>query len=163
MQPWEKYLAPWDKWVIFGNHVAIQECFFFRWLITCRMWAPRIWLRPRVYWHTLRSQPGIRCRRRMLAIADLRRWEKFFFLHLAEPSPAWRQGLKPFQCWDYFNLKYKNSKDFENHLNPCMLVFIGKLALASNIWVPICQGFSHFQAFFTLFCIEQISHHQLKG
>ena len=29
-----------------------------------------------------------------------------------------------------------------------MLVFIGKLSLSTNIWVPICQGFSHFSAFF---------------
>ena len=60
-------------------------------------------------------------------------------------------------------LKAKNSNIFKNHLNPVMLVFIGKLSLSTNIWVPICQGFSHFLAFFTLYCIDQISHQKLKG
>ena len=59
-------------------------------------------------------------------------------------------------------LRHKNSKEFENHLNPVMLVFIGKVSLSTDIWVPICQCFSHFSALFTLFCIDQISHQQLK-
>ena len=47
---------------------------------------------------------------------------------------------------------------FENHLNPIILVCIGKLSSSTFRWVPICQGFGHFSAFFTLFCIDQISH-----
>ena len=31
----------------------------------------------------------------------------------------------------YFRPKYKDSKIFENHLNPVMLVFIGKLPLST--------------------------------
>ena len=31
-----------------------------------------------------------------------------------------------------FLTKHKNTKKFENHLNPAMLVFIGKLLLSAN-------------------------------
>ena len=35
-------------------------------------------------------------------------------------------------------------KNTENHLNLAMLVFIEKLLLSTNKWVPMCQGFSYF-------------------
>ena len=54
-------------------------------------------------------------------------------------------------------------EDFENHLNPVMLVFIGILSLSTIRWVPICHGFSHFSRFFASFCIGQISRQQSKG
>ena len=34
--------------------------------------------------------------------------------------------------------KAHKAKIFENHLNPVMLVFIGKLLLSAFGWVPIC-------------------------
>ena len=34
--------------------------------------------------------------------------------------------------------KPKDAKIFENHLNPVMLVFIGKLSRSTLRWVPIC-------------------------
>ena len=53
--------------------------------------------------------------------------------------------VEPFQCWGYFRPKHK---DFEKkHLNPAMLVFIEWLSLSTFRWVPICQGFGHFQVF----------------
>ena len=50
--------------------------------------------------------------------------------------------LKPFQCWRYFHPKHKDTKIFENHLYPVMLVFIRKLSPSSFRWVPMCQGFN---------------------
>ena len=50
--------------------------------------------------------------------------------------PQWVS--KTYQCY----LKHKNTKYFENPLNPIMFVFIGKLMLSSNIRVPLCQGVS---------------------
>ena len=44
--------------------------------------------------------------------------------------------------------KAQGCKIFENHLNPVILVFIGKLSLRALRWVPICQGFGHFPGFF---------------
>ena len=41
----------------------------------------------------------------------------------------------------------KKQNNSENHLNPVMLVFIGKLSRSTVRWVPICQGFSHISAF----------------
>ena len=49
-------------------------------------------------------------------------------------------------------------KIFETHLNPVMLVFIGKLLLSTLRWVPMCQGFRHISSFFASFCNGQISH-----
>ena len=44
------------------------------------------------------------------------------------------------------------------------LVFGSQNSLVhGNLWVPICQGFSHFFRFFAQFCIGQISHQQHKG
>ena len=43
-------------------------------------------------------------------------------------------------------------KVFENHLNPVMLVLIGKLSLSTLRWVPIVS-----------FCIDQLIHQQHKG
>ena len=59
--------------------------------------------------------------------------------------------LWPVQCWGYFCPKHKDAKIFENHLNPVMLVFIEKLLLGTNKWVPMCQGF------FALFCISKLA------
>ena len=33
--------------------------------------------------------------------------------------------IKPIQCWGYFHPKHQDTKIFEKHLNPVMLVFIG--------------------------------------
>ena len=38
---------------------------------------------------------------------------------------------EPFQCSGYFRPKHKDTKTFEKHLNPVMLVFIGKLSLST--------------------------------
>ena len=40
-----------------------------------------------------------------------------------------------------FNFKHKDTKTFENHLNPVVLVFIGKLLLLMSTHVP---GFKSF-------------------
>ena len=62
-----------------------------------------------------------------------------------------------------FIQSYKNTKIVENHLNPVMLVFIGKLSLSTLRWVPIFQGLSHFSGFLHCFFIGQIGHQQHKG
>ena len=43
--------------------------------------------------------------------------------------------------------KHKDANIFENHLNPAMLAFIGKLLLSTLKWVPMCQNFNHFSGF----------------
>ena len=45
---------------------------------------------------------------------------------------------------------YPISPVLEIHLNPVMLVFIGKLSLSSFRCVPMCQGFRHFSGFFCI-------------
>ena len=50
------------------------------------------------------------------------------------------------------------TQKIENHLNPLMLVFIGKFMLITNKWVPMYWGFRYSLAFFALFCINQMSH-----
>ena len=56
-----------------------------------------------------------------------------------------------------FVRKHKEAKIFENHLNPVMLVFIGKLSLSTLRWVPICQGFSHFLGLLQHFVLAKLS------
>ena len=63
-------------------------------------------------------------------------------------------------CWGYFHLWQKNTKSFENHLNPVMLVFIGKLSLSDEY--PHASVSVFFSAFLHHFCDEQISHQQPK-
>ena len=53
-------------------------------------------------------------------------------------------------------LPKEDAKIFENHLNPVMLVFIGKLSPSTLRWVPISQGFSHFSVFFALFILDKL-------
>ena len=45
------------------------------------------------------------------------------------------------------HLKDKEAKIFENHLNPVMLVLIGKLSLSTLGWVPMCQVAAIFSFF----------------
>ena len=54
--------------------------------------------------------------------------------------------------------KSKDAKIFENHLNPVMLVFIGKPSLSTHV-----PGFQSFFSVFASFCNDQISHQQQKG
>ena len=49
-------------------------------------------------------------------------------------------------------------KQFEPHLNPVLLVCIGKLSLSTLRRVPICQYFSHFSGFLHHFCIGLSCH-----
>ena len=66
-------------------------------------------------------------------------------------APGMR-GLDVSRWWVSFTLIPSNAEAtfvqiariFENHLNPVMLILIGKLSLRTLIWVPICQGSSHF-------------------
>ena len=60
-------------------------------------------------------------------------------------------------CWGYFRPKHKNAIFFENHRNPVMLVFIGKLLMSTLRWVPICQGFGHFSAFLHNFVLAKLA------
>ena len=46
--------------------------------------------------------------------------------------------------------KAQDTKIFENHLNPVMLVLIGQLSLSTLRRIPMCQGFS---IHFWVFCI----------
>ena len=68
----------------------------------------------------------------------------------------WLSSCEPFQCWGYSCPKYKDTKVFDNHQNPVMLVFIGKLSLSTLRWVPICQGFDHFSGFLHLFVLTKL-------
>ena len=45
----------------------------------------------------------------------------------------------------YFHPKHKDAKIKKKHIIPVMLLFIGKLLLSTLRWVPMCQGFNHFQ------------------
>ena len=67
-----------------------------------------------------------------------------------------------YQCWGYFCPMHKDAKIFENHLNPCILVFFEKLSPSALRWVPICQGFRDFSGFLHHLCIGQLSHQQHK-
>ena len=55
---------------------------------------------------------------------------------------------------------HKSKEKFKDLSNPAMLVCIEKLLMGTIRWVPICQGFDDFQAFFASFCIHQISYQQ---
>ena len=60
-------------------------------------------------------------------------------------------AFKPFHCWGYSCPKHKDAKNFENHPNPVMLVFIGKISLSTLKWVFMWYGFSyHFLLHFIL-------------
>ena len=79
-------------------------------------------------------------------------------------SPSYCHGFRlPFQCWGYFRPKHKNANYFENHQNPVMLVFIGKLLMSTLRWVPICQGFGHFSGFLHHFLLPQVATSSLRG
>ena len=56
-------------------------------------------------------------------------------------------------------LSYKAQwrKDFENYLNPVLLVFIEKLILSTVGWVPMCQGFSNFSGFLHHFVLAKLA------
>ena len=72
-------------------------------------------------------------------------------------------GLTPsLQCWGYFCLKHKNAKIVENHLNPVMLVFIGKPSMSTFKWVPIGQGFGHFSGFLHHFVLAKLANSSIK-
>ena len=53
--------------------------------------------------------------------------------------------------------KHNVATIFENHLNPVMLVFIGKLSLITLRWVPMCQGFSNFHCFLHHFVLAKLA------
>ena len=48
-------------------------------------------------------------------------------------------------------------KERKSFWNPAMLVFIGKLLLSTNKWVPMWQGFSHFSPFFYYFVLARLT------
>ena len=51
----------------------------------------------------------------------------------------------------------QSTRIFENHLNPVMLVFIGKLLLSTLRWVPICHGFGHFSGVLLHFVLAKLA------
>ena len=55
------------------------------------------------------------------------------------------------------SLSTRTQSFFENHLNPVMLVFIGKLMMSTLRWVPIYQGLNHFQVFSIIFVLEKLA------
>ena len=57
----------------------------------------------------------------------------------------------------YFRSMHKNTKLFENYLNPAMLVFIGQLSLRTLRRVPMCQGFSHFAGLLHHFVLAKLA------
>ena len=64
--------------------------------------------------------------------------------------------------WGYFHPQHKDAKNFENYLDPALLVFIGKLSLSSLRWVPYGRV-SIISQVFCIICIGQISHQQHMG
>ena len=73
---------------------------------------------------------------------------------------AWKipgKFLLPFCCWAYICPVHKKVNKLWNHCNTLMVVFIGKLSLSTIRWVPICQGFSHFSAFFHHFMLAKLA------
>ena len=53
--------------------------------------------------------------------------------------------------------KHKDTKIFENHLNPVILVFIKKLSQSTLRWVLMCQGFNQFPAFLHHFVLAKFA------
>ena len=51
----------------------------------------------------------------------------------------------------------KNATIFEVHLNPVILVLIGKLSSSTLRWVPICQGSSDFSGFLHYFVLAKLA------
>ena len=58
---------------------------------------------------------------------------------------------------------HKNAKIFENHLNPVMLVFIGKLSPSTHRWVPICRGVSEFSGFLLYFVLAKLASSSIRA
>ena len=52
---------------------------------------------------------------------------------------------------------YKKANIFEIHLNPAMLVLIGKLSLSTLRWVPICQGVGDFSGLMHYFVFAKLA------
>ena len=52
---------------------------------------------------------------------------------------------------------HKKAKYYENHHNPVLLVFIGKLSVSTITWVPICQGLSHLPGFLHNFVLAKLA------
>ena len=62
-------------------------------------------------------------------------------------------------------LNLSNDEDteiFENHLNPVMLVFIGKLLLSTLRWVPMCHGSDHFSGVLHNFVLVKLATSSIK-
>ena len=73
-------------------------------------------------------------------------WTVFKILVLRKKVTSALEGLKLFWCWDYLSNLQECKSSYEHHLNPIMLIFIGKLLLKTNRWVPCARG-CHFSAF----------------
>ena len=61
-----------------------------------------------------------------------------------------------------FTPKHTDTRIFDNHLNPVMLIFIG-YHWSTMRWVPMCQGFNHFSGLMHNFHVSQICRQQHKG
>ena len=62
-----------------------------------------------------------------------------------------------------FSTKHYDVKIFENHLNPVLLVFIGKHSLSTLRCEPICQGFHHFFEFLHHFILAKLATSSIKA
>ena len=47
--------------------------------------------------------------------------------------------IQTLSCWYSFKIALAENSDFENHLNPAMVVFIRKLSPRTLIWVPYAR------------------------
>ena len=65
--------------------------------------------------------------------------------------------FNPYAAEATFVQRTRMQRFFENHRNPVMLVFIGKLSLSTLRWVPICQGFSDFSGFLHHFVLAKLA------
>ena len=57
---------------------------------------------------------------------------------------------------------HKGAKILENHLNPVMLVFIGKFLLSTLRGVSMCHGFSHLSDFLHHFVLAKLATSSIK-
>ena len=70
--------------------------------------------------------------------------------------------FKPFYAIKgYFHPKYKDSKVFDNHLNPVMLVFIELLSLSTQMSTHLL-GFQSFSAFLHHFVLAKLASSSLR-
>ena len=69
----------------------------------------------------------------------------------------WELHINPSNAKATFVQSTRTQRFLENHLNPVLLVFIGKLLLSTLRWVPMCQGFDNFSGSLLHFVLVKLA------